>query len=59
MKGYRTLAANGLVVALGAVLPWAAGLDWTHYVSPQAAMLIVGGLNIGLRMITTAPVGKR
>lgn len=58
MKGYRTLAINGVVIALGALLPWAAGIDWTQYVSPEVATVIVGALNIGLRLITTTPVGK-
>ena len=56
MQGFRTLAANGLIIAAGALLPWIAGIDWTQYVSPQVAMLIVGAANIGLRLITSTPV---
>ena len=59
MQGYRTLAANAALIVLGALLPWVAGLDWTQYVSPQVAMLIVGAANIGLRLITTTPVGEK
>lgn len=58
MQGFRTLIINGLVIAAGALLPWVAGIDWTAYVSPQVAMLIVGAANIGLRLITTTAVGK-
>jgi hypothetical protein len=58
MKGFKTLILNGLVVALGALLPWAAGIDWTAYVSPNTAALIVGAANILLRVVTTTPIGK-
>ena len=57
MKGYRTLALNGLIVALGALMPWVAGVDWTQYVAPETAALIIGAANIGLRLITTTAVG--
>lgn len=59
MKGYRTLALNGLIVAIGALLPWVAGIDWTLYVSPEAAALIVGAANIGMRLLTTSAVGAK
>lgn len=59
MKGYRTLALNGLVVALGALLPWAAGVDWTQFVDPKTALLIVGAANIGMRLITSTPVAAK
>jgi hypothetical protein len=59
MQGYRTLAFNALVVVLGALLPWAASVDWTQYVSPQVAVLILGAVNIGLRLVTSTAVGAR
>ena len=59
MTGFRTLAFNGLIIALGALLPWALSIDWTQYVSPQVALIIVGAANIGLRMITRTPVGTK
>ena len=59
MKGYRTLITNGAIVAGTALLTWAAGVDWTQYVSPTVAMIVMGGVNIGLRMITTGPVGSK
>lgn len=59
MKGFRTLGFNALIIAGGALLPWAAGIDWTQYVSPEIAAIIVGGLNIALRLITTTPVGVK
>ena len=59
MKGFRTLIVNALIVIIGALLPWAAGVDWTQYVSPQIAALIVGGINIALRFWTSTPVGTK
>jgi len=59
MKGFRTLALNGAVVIGTAALTWASGVDWTQYVSPTAAMLILAGANMGLRLITTTAVGKK
>ena len=58
MQGFRTLIVNALIVIAGALLPWVAGIDWTAYVSPQVAMLIVGAANIGLRLITSTPAGQ-
>lgn len=57
MKGYRTLLLNGAIVVGTAALTWVAGVNWTDYVSPSVAMIIVGAANIGLRLITTTPVG--
>lgn len=59
MKGFRTLAINGIVVIGGAALTWASGIDWSQYVSPTAALVIVGAVNIGLRLITTTPVATK
>jgi hypothetical protein len=56
MKGFKTLGFNLLVAAGAAILPILASTDWTAYVSPTLAMLIVTGVNIALRFITTTPV---
>ena len=58
MKGFKTLAFNALIIVAGALLPWIAGLDWTEYVSPTVAMVIVGVANMALRFVTTTAVGK-
>jgi hypothetical protein len=58
MKGLRTLALNGATVVGAAALTWAVGVDWTQYVSPTAAVIIVAAANMGLRLVTTTPVGK-
>jgi hypothetical protein len=58
MKGLRTLLLNGATVVGAAALTWAVGVDWTQYVSPTAAIIIVAVANMGLRVVTTTPVGK-
>jgi hypothetical protein len=57
MKGLRTLLINGATVVGTAALTWAVGVDWTQYVSPTTAVIIVAAVNMGLRVITTTPVG--
>jgi hypothetical protein len=58
MKGFRTIL-TGLAVAVGpAALTYFAGIDWTQFVGPNFAMLIAGGLTIGLRFVTTGSVFK-
>lgn len=59
MKGFRTLAFNGLVVIGGAALTWAAGINWTEHLSPTAALIMAGVVNIGLRLVTSGPVGGK
>jgi ABC-type glucose/galactose transport system permease subunit len=57
LKGYKTLAINAGVVAGGALLSYAAGIDWTQYVGPNTGMIILAAVNFGLRFFTTTPVG--
>ena len=59
MKGYRTLIANGAMVIGAALLSWASNVDWTQHVSPTAAVIVMGVVNIGLRFVTTGPVGTK
>ena len=56
MKGSKTLIWNALLVVGGALLPYLAGIDWTQYVSPQLAVIVVAVINVALRMVTTGPV---
>lgn len=58
MKGLRTVIFNVLIAALAGALPVIAGIDWTQYVSPTVAMVIVAAANVGLRAITSTPIGK-
>lgn len=65
MKGFRTIIVNSFV----AVLPLAAELmafldvfDWRSVLPPESAgwfILAIGLVNIGLRFITTTPVGQK
>ena len=60
LKGWRTLAANGLVVLAG-VLAYldTAGL---HEVLPSRyawVPIALGALNVALRLLTTGPVGSQ
>jgi hypothetical protein len=59
LKGWRTVAINVGIAAGTAALPVLAGVDWTALVGPKAAVAIVVAINLGLRAITTSPVGKR
>lgn len=59
MKGYRTLILNGIVVVGTATLTWVSGVNWIEHFGPSAALIIVSGANIGLRLLTTTPVGKK
>lgn len=59
MKGWRTIAVNvGLAAATGG-LQAAANINWIDVVGPTWAMGIIAAVNIGLRAITTSPVGKK
>ena len=59
MKGWRTIAVNvGLAAATGG-LQAAANINWIDAVGTTWAMIAVAAINIGLRAITTSPVGKK
>lgn len=59
MKGYRTILFNiGGIAVLGA-LTQLASVDWTMWVSPNEAMIIVFGINTALRFVTKTPVGQK
>jgi len=57
MKGFRTLAINAALVGLIAVLHFAAGVDWTVYVSPDVSVVLVAAVNMLLRTVTDTPIG--
>lgn len=59
MKGWRTLAFNIGVPALGAATQALGQIDWTQHLSPSNAVLAMAAVNIGLRFITTTPVGGK
>lgn len=59
MKGFRTILFNAIGVAAPALVTWAAGIDWTQYVSPVWAPVVIAGINVALRYVTTGPVGTK
>lgn len=59
MKGYKTIIFNALIVGFTAMLQFAVDINWKDIVSPEMALIIVSILNIGLRFITTTPIGKK
>jgi hypothetical protein len=60
MKGWRTLAANGLAILAG-VLAYldAAGLGDILPARYAWVPVALGALNVALRIVTTGPVGQR
>ncbi len=60
LKGWRTLAANGLIVLAG-VLAYLDAAGLRDLLPPKYAWLPIalGALNVALRLITTGPVGSR
>lgn len=59
MKGWKTIIAGAAMVVIPPLLTYAAGIDWTAIVGPNLAMVIAGGVTIGLRLVTTTPVGTK
>ena len=59
-KGWRTLAANGLIVLAG-VLAYldAAGLRDLLPARYAWVPIALGALNVALRVITTGPIGSK
>lgn len=62
MKGYRTVIVNGLAAAIP-VLDYVVnnGAVISPILGPQGAAIlgVLGAVNVGLRMITDTPVGKK
>ena len=59
MTGFKTLIWNAMLVVAGALLPYLSGVDWTQYVSPTYAVIIVAVVNVALRIFTTTPIMKK
>jgi hypothetical protein len=59
MKGYRTVAVNGLIAALIGSSQYLLGVNWQEMVSPNAAMIITLGINVLLRIVTTTKIGQK
>lgn len=58
MKGFRTVLYGLALVIIPPALTYLAGIDWTQYVSPNIAIAITGAITLGLRILTTTPIGK-
>lgn len=59
MSGFKTVIWNAILVVIGALLPYLAGVQWTDYVSPTIATLIVAAINVILRVMTDSPIFKK
>jgi hypothetical protein len=59
-KGWRTLAANALIILAG-VLAYLQTAGLASVLPPKYAWLpiVLGALNVALRLITTGPVGSK
>lgn len=58
LKGWKTVGFGLLVAIVPTALTYAAGLDWTKLVGPNAAAIVVGLVTVALRAVTDTPVGK-
>lgn len=59
MKGWKTILFNALSAGVLAILQYAADVDWTQYVSPTNAVIIITFINGVLRTRTTTPIFKK
>jgi hypothetical protein len=57
-KGLRTLAVGLAIAITPAALTFFGGVDWTQFGVSPAAGALIGTVVIGLRGITTTPVGR-
>ena len=58
LKGWRTIAAGAAIAIAPAALNYLAGVNWQSVVGPNTALVIAGAVTIGMRLITSTPVGK-
>ncbi len=58
MKGWKTLCFNFFIAVAPSALTYLAAVHWDQYVNPNIAFAIVGLIGMGLRAVTTTPVGK-
>lgn len=65
LKGWKTIIWNGFVALMPLVLvslDKLQALDLTQYMSAPLAILagfVIGGVGMGLRVVTTGPVGSK
>ena len=58
LKGYRTYIVGFLLAVGPPGLSYLAGLDWTHLVGPNVALIVSGVIMIAMRSITSTPPGQ-
>jgi hypothetical protein len=65
LKGYKTIVWNvflALSVPVAVALQQLGAIDWSQYVGPFGAIgigFLISGVGIGLRYLTTGPVGSK
>lgn len=58
-KGWRTIGFNVLLIAAPVVLTYLASVNWTDYLNPTWAPVVVGVVGILLRLVTNTPAGQK
>ena len=58
LKGWRTLGFNLLLIVIPPALTYLASVNWTDYLNPNIAPMVVGAIGLVLRVVTTTPVTK-
>lgn len=59
LKGFKTVLFGLAAVVLPVGLTYLAGVDWTQYIGPNAALAVTGIITIALRIVTNTPVGQK
>ena len=57
-KGLRTLAVGLTIAVAPSALAYFGGVDWTQFGVSPAAGAFIGVVVMGMRTVTTTPVGK-
>ena len=58
IKGWKTIGFGLILVIVPPALTYLAGVDWTHLIGANAALIISGVITIALRAVTDTPLGK-
>lgn len=59
MKGWKTIVSALGIVAVTAVLNYLLNFDWVNAVGPMFAVVILEGVKVALRLVTTGPVATK
>ena len=58
-KGWRTIAINVAIAGGTAALTYLAGVNWVDMVGPTWSVIIITGINLGMRFVTDTKVGEK